>query len=276
MNNNSYFALFTILLVLFFTSCRQQEMETENFTFQAVYPLTPDTALGALTLDADMEIPVKFRDNDILKNIQKQIVAKVFGEVYNSMPLDSILPRYASVLSEEYRKSNEPFLQKLIEAETPSAIWQNQIQVQGAVLYADDKILSYSYERYAYMGGAHGNSSRLLYNFDLSNARLITEQNLFIEEYQNSLTQLIKQQIVENNAEMESVADLNEFHFFEDAIKPNNNFYVNGDGIVYVYNPYDIAPYSTGQIEVTLTFDRLRPLLKPNNPLAYFYQTKGQ
>ncbi len=274
MIKNIYCCIVAVFLILLAVSCQQQEMETENFTYHTVYPLTADTALGALSFDADVEIPVKFRDHDILKNVQKQIVAKVFGEIYNSIPLDSILPRYAEVLSMEYKKSNEPFLQKIIEAKEPSPIWQNQIQVQGAALYLDDKILSYSYERYAYMGGAHGNSSRLLYNFDLSNARLISEQNIFIENYQNSLAQLIKQQIVEDNAEMESTADLNEFHFFEDEIKPNNNFYVNADGIVYVYNPYDIAPYSTGQIEVALTFERLKPLLKPNNPLLYFYQTE--
>ena len=133
-----------------------------------------------------------------------------------------------------------------------SSIWQNEIQVQGVALYLDDKILSYSYERYAYMGGAHGNSSRFFYNFDLSTAGLLTEKDLFVENYQEPLTQLIKQQIVEDNAEIESVADLNDFHFFEDQIKPNNNFYVNADGLVYVYNPYDIAPYSTGQTEVAL------------------------
>lgn len=272
MIRTNCFAAFILLILFGFIACQPQGMETKNFTFNDIYPLTSDTALGALSFDADVEIPVKFRDQDILRNIQKQIVAKVFGEVYNSMNLDSILPKYAQVLANEYIKSSEPFLQKIIEANEPSPIWQNIIQVQGAVLFLDDKILSYSYERYAYMGGAHGNSSRLLYNFDLNNARIITEKNLFIENYEAPLTQLIKQQIVEDNAEMESIADLSEFHFFEDQIKPNNNFYINGDGIVYVYNQYDIAPYSTGQIEVALTFERIKPLLRSNNPLIYFYQ----
>lgn len=269
------FSIFTGLFILLFTSCKPQEMEMNVFNFNETYPLTADTALGALSFEAEVELPVKFRDNDILKNVQKQIIAKIFGEIYNSMPLDSILPKYALVLSNEYKRSNEPFLQKIIEAKEPSGIWQNQIQVQGVAMYLDDKILSYSYERYAYMGGAHGNSSRLFYNFDLNNAKLLLEKDLFIDNYQNSLTQLIKQQIVEDNAEMESVADLNEFHFFEDQIKPNNNFYVNADGLVYVYNPYDIAPYSTGQTEVALTFERLKPILKPNNALAYFYNIQG-
>lgn len=267
-----FFPLLWGLLILYFTSCKQQEMEMNVYSFKDIYPLTADTAQGALSFEAEVELPVKFRDNDILKNVRKQIIAKIFGEIYNSIPLDSILPNYAQVISGEYRRSNEPFLQKIIETGEHSGIWQNQIQVQGVAVYLDDKILSYSYERYAYMGGAHGNSSRFFYNFDLSTARLLVEKDLFVENYQGSLTQLIKQQIVEDNAEIESIADLNEFHFFEDQIKPNNNFYINGDGLVYVYNPYDIAPYSTGQTEVALTFERLKPILKPNNALAYFYE----
>lgn len=271
MKKNFFFLVFIGWFILSFTSCKQQEMEMDVYRFKETYPLTADTAQGALSFEAEVEIPVKFRDKDILINVQKQIIAKIFGEIYNSMPLDSVLPKYAEVLSDEYRKSSEPFIQKILEADETSTIWQNQIQVQGVPMFLDDKILSYSYERYAYMGGAHGNSSRLFYNFDLSNSRLLTEKDLFIDNYETSLTQLIKQQIVEDNAEMESIADLNEFHFFEDQIKPNNNFYVNADGLVYVYNPYDIAPYSTGQTEVALTFKRLRPILKPNNALAYFY-----
>lgn len=265
------FSFFVGFFIVAFISCKPHEMEMDVFSFNETYPLTADTALGALTFEAEVEIPVKFRDKDILRNVQKQIIAKIFGETYNSLPMDSILPKYALILANEYKKSSEPFLQKILEAEKPSAIWQNQIQVQGIAMYLDDKILSYSYERYAYMGGAHGNSSRLFYNFDLNNSRLLHEKDLFIDNYEDLLTQLIKQQIVEDNAEMESVADLNEFHFFEDQIKPNNNFYVNGDGLVYVYNPYDIAPYSTGQTEVALTFERLRPILRPNNPLTYFF-----
>jgi hypothetical protein len=71
---------------------------------------------------------------------------------------------------------------------------------------------------------------------------------------------------------MESVADLNVFNFYEDQIVPNNNFYITPEGIVYVYNPYDIAPYSMGQTSVLLTFEKLKPILKKNNPIEYLYK----
>lgn len=272
MLKNSLFFSLIIATVFVFVGCQPKEMEIQSYAFENVYPLSADTALGSLTFGTEVEIPVKYRDNDVLKNVQKQLIARIFGEVFNSVPLDSILPLYGEILATEYRKSNEPFIAKLKDLEHSAATWQNEIIVQGVTMFLDDKLLSYSYERYAYMGGAHGNSSRFLYNFDLKTGRIFNESDLFIENYEMPLTQLIKQQIVDDNAEMESIADLSEFHFFEDEIKPNNNFYINGDGIVYVYNQYDIAPYSTGQTEVLLDFHKIKPLLKPNNPLSYFYQ----
>ena len=264
----------TVFIAGAFISCQTQEMETEILDFSKKFYLSEDTTLGGLSFQAETEIPVKFHNKEVLENVRKQIIANIFGEIFNNFPTDSILPKYANNLFLDYKRSNETYLANNAEIKESPLILENEIQIQGVAMYLDDRILSYSYERYAFMGGPHGNSSRLLYNFDLTNSHLIKESDLFIADYTESLTRLIKQQIVEDNAEMESVADLNDFHFFEDQIKPNNNFYITAEGIVYVYNPYDIAPYSTGQTVVLLTFEKLRPILKPENPIAYLYKNE--
>ena len=264
----------TVFIAGAFISCQTQEMETEILDFSKKFYLSEDTTLGGLSFQAETEIPVKFHNKEVLENVRKQIIATIFGEVFNNFPTDSILPKYANNLFLDYKRSNETYLANNAEIKESPLILENEIQIQGVAMYLDDRILSYSYERYAFMGGPHGNSSRLLYNFDLTNSHLIKESDLFIADYTESLTRLIKQQIVEDNAEMESVADLNDFHFFEDQIKPNNNFYITAEGIVYVYNPYDIAPYSTGQTVVLLTFEKLRPILKPENQIAYLYKNE--
>ena len=276
MKKHVIFLFLAILFSSLFISCTIQEMETEDINYSNTFYLSSDTTLGGLSFQAEIEIPVKFHNKEVLTNVKKQITAKIFGEIFKNYPTDSILPKYANYLFREYKKSNEVYLEDTLQMKNSHSFLENEIQIQGVAMYLDNNILSYSYERYAYMGGAHGNSSRLLYNFDLTNSHIITEADLFTGNYTKSLTQLIKQQIVEDNAEMESVAVLNDFYFFEDQIKPNNNFYVTAEGIVYVYNPYDIAPYSTGQTVVLLTFDKLKPILKPGNPLAYMLERKEE
>ncbi len=272
MKKLNYLFYLLVSLTLIFTSCKKQSLEIEYFTLEREYYLSEeDSTAGNLSFSAELELPVKYYNQEVLKSLQQQIIGKVLGEVFNSFPIDSVLVKYSNTLFEEYRKSNEPFLKQLSELKGSKAFLDNMVAIQGIAMYLDDQILSYSYERYAYMGGAHGNSSRFLYNFDLRTALPITEKDLFIENYEILLAQIIKEKIVDDNAEIESVADLNDFDFFEDQIHPNDNFFITPDGLAYVYNPYDIAPYSTGQIGVLVTYDTLKPILRPGNPIEYIY-----
>ena len=271
------FSLLSICIITTFSSChKKQEMEMRDLSYANRFYLNQaDTALGALAVNINMEMPDKYADNEVLTNIQKQIIAKVFGEQYNSVPVDSVIPKYVDKLHKNYlRDYDEAFQASVKKAGGPSM--SNEISIDGVSLYLDEKILSYSYESYAYLGGAHGNSNRMLYNYDLSNAHTIKEQDLFIADYKVLLTQLIKDQILEQSAELGSVADLNDLNFWEDEIKPNDNFYISDEGLVYIFNPYEIAPYSMGQTEVMLPYDKLRPLLKKGNILEYLYNTTAQ
>ena len=40
------------------------------------------------------------------------------------------------------------------------------------------------------------------------------------------------------------------------------NFIVGEDGITFIYNPYEIAPYTKGNTELTLSYDTLRAIMK--------------
>ena len=247
-------------------------MNMKNLIYSNKFYLnSTDTALGSLVINIDIEIPDEYFDKEILTNIQKQITAKIFGEQYTALQIDSLIPKYVRNTHQRYITDyDSAFQDQVKKTGGPSMI--NEINIDGIAIFLDNKILSYSNESYAYLGGAHGSSIRMLYNFDLSNAHQIKEVDLFIANYQTQLTQLIKEQLLEQSAEIGSVADLSELDFWEDKIAPNDNFYVSDEGLVYIYNPYDIAPYSMGQIEVTLPYTKLKPLLKSGNIIEYLYK----
>ncbi|HEY9114603.1 MAG TPA: RsiV family protein, partial [Bacteroidales bacterium] len=52
-----------------------------------------------------------------------------------------------------------------------------------------------------------------------------------------------------------------------DSISPNRNIYVNGNGIGFLYNSYEIAPYSTGATNVFLEFSQIKDLLRRGTPV---------
>lgn len=44
--------------------------------------------------------------------------------------------------------------------------------------------------------------------------------------------------------------------------EPNGNFSVSEEGVTWTYNPYEIAPYAMGAIELAVRWSDLKPYLK--------------
>jgi hypothetical protein len=280
MKKQSILLLFSILTTTIFFSCTQKTIKTEEKDFIKKYYLSKDTTKGALSVDLEVEIPVAFANKEILKSIRAVIITNLFGEEYISHANDSIVQLFSGKLVAEYKENNGPLLDELDSTNRYS--FDNEHTLSGFSLLSDKKIYVYGIERYVNMGGAHGLETRNYYNFDLTTGNLITEKDLFKSNYESELAKLIKLRIVEESKEYkdeknsEPILDLENTDYWTDSIKANGNFYITDEGINYVFNPYEIAPYYMGQTEVTLPFNRLSSLLKPNNIIAYLVKKNAK
>ena len=52
-------------------------------------------------------------------------------------------------------------------------------------------------------------------------------------------------------------------YLFRNEIDPNNNFFITDKGLGFHYQPYEIAPYSEGELEVFIPFTALKGKLTP-------------
>ena len=280
MKKQSILLLFSILTTTIFFSCTQKTIKTEEKDFIKKYYLSKDTTKGALSMDLEVEIPVAFTNKEVLKSIRAVIVTNLFGEEYVSHANDSIVQLFSNKLVTEYKENNGPLLDELDSTNRYS--FDNEHTLSGFSLLSDKKIYEYGIERYVNMGGAHGLETRNYYNFDLKTGNLITEKDLFKAKYESELAKLIKLRIVEESKEYkdeknsEPILDLENTDYWTDSIKANGNFYITDEGINYVFNPYEIAPYYMGQTEVTLPFNRLNSLLKPNSIIAYLVKKNAK
>jgi len=280
MKKQSILLLFSILTTTIFFSCTQKTIKTEEKDFIKKYYLSKDTTKGALSMDLEVEIPVAFTNKEVLKSIRAVIVTNLFGEEYVSHANDSIVQLFSNKLVTEYKENNGPLLDELDSTNRYS--FDNEHTLSGFSLLSDKKIYVYGIERYVNMGGAHGLETRNYYNFDLKTGNLITEKDLFKAKYESELAKLIKLRIVEESKEYkdeknsEPILDLENTDYWTDSIKANGNFYITDEGINYVFNPYEIAPYYMGQTEVTLPFNRLNSLLKPNSIIAYLVKKNAK
>ena len=44
----------------------------------------------------------------------------------------------------------------------------------------------------------------------------------------------------------------------------SENFILNDETITFVYNPYEIAPYAVGSIELVITYSEVSQILNPS------------
>jgi hypothetical protein len=265
--------------MFFFFSCTKKKVQTEEINYSKKFYLSNDTSKGALNVDFHIEIPVDFKDKRVLDSIRTKLITNLFGKEFMSQKSDSLLIEFAKSLNADYYRNNAPLVNELDS--TSSYSFNNEHTLDGFALLSDKNIFSYGIDRYVYMGGAHGLNNRLYFNFDLTTGKLITEKDIFKSNYKLTLSLLIKKRIIEEsreekNEDTEQISSLEDTDYWIDSIVPNGNFYITDESINYVFNPYEIAPYYMGQTDVTLPFNRLTNLLKPNSVIDYLVQKQNK
>lgn len=256
-----------------FQSCGNKTVETEERVYADKVYLTADSTDGVLTIDFNIAYPIKFKDIKVLNSIKTAINAELFGKKISKLDNEDLINQFVIELINDYKENNVPLVDKLDDNSLYS--FNNDHIVESYPLLSDDKIFSYGINRYIYMGGAHGITRMAYLNFDLKTGKQLTENDLFVDGYHPLLAELIKNRIVEEsqlNPEVQTIINLKRTDYYIDSIKPNGNFYITDEGINYVFNPYEIAPYYLGQTDVTIPYERLTDILKPKSVISYLVE----
>lgn len=270
MKYNRIGLIICALVLIFLSSCRQKTIRTIEKADVERYYLAADTSKGALSIELNVEIPVCFDNQNVLDSIRNTIVTNLFGSEYVKVSNDSLVLKFTNDLKLEYKLTNEPILNEMDEKSLYS--FNNEHILDGFSLLNDENIYSYGINRYVFMGGAHGLNTINYMNFNVKTGKLITESDIFLKNTNKKLIELIKKRIVEQSREdegLEPIKNLEKTDYWIDAIKPNGNFYITDESLNYVFNPYEIGPYYLGITEVSLPFDRLKNILKPNSAINY-------
>lgn len=106
-------------------------------------------------------------------------------------------------------------------------------------------------ESYA-CGAAHGNHSTAYVNFDMTNGKIITISDLFKEGYKDSLTKLVRNKL--KTSDYNLLIPISQ-------VPLSDEFAITSKGILFSYDPYEIAPYSDGTVQVELSIGEITDLL---------------
>ncbi len=251
-----------LLAILSLAACqKKQTVETEQLTAEETIYLDAPSS-DSLYMHFEIEYPIALENATALQPIQHDITTHLFGERYTALPIREAMQSAIELYKTEYIRNNKMLADELAmqdedmtDEELAAGNYSySEVEIlTGRVMHVQDDILSYGMEQYVYTGGAHGVSNRYFYNYDLRTGELISEEDIFIEGYEEKLADILRHNLVAQNPETQVIDDLYQTEYDVDKIVPNNNFYYTEDGIIYVFNPYEIAPYAYGETEIMVS-----------------------
>lgn len=256
--------IIVITLIISIFSCKEQVVKTKQQSYeQTIYLVPADTARGLLNVKVELEYPETYASVSVLDSIHNTLVINMFGKELMNIPFDSIPQVYTKAIIADSKANLLSDLQAFEEKVPEFTLGAFYHYIEGFPLQNDGRIFSYGYTRDIYMGGAQGLKTFNYFNFDLKNGNLLDETDIFSDNYQNQLSELIKKTILEQNSQVQ----------YADTILPNSNFFISDEGITYLFNVYEIAPYYVGQTEVFLPYSDLNAILRKDSPISYLVAT---
>ena len=149
---------------------------------------------------------------------------------------------------------------KTFKNDFPESSQKWEAFIDGEITYRSPEVICIAVNSYLDTGGAHGNTHIKFFNFNPQNGKLYSKGELIKDV--NGLSDVIANELKE---EVKSNSDepMEEFFFGKDFQLPESLGF-SDEGLIVLYNPYEIASYSQGIIEFIIPFEDVNTYLNIN------------
>lgn len=163
----------------------------------------------------------------------------------------------AEAIAESLRQTDRQLaLPEELRPDNHKAEYEISVESEGSVV---DTLLCYMIYRSSYLGGAHGMYSTEYHTYSLTDGYELSAADLLGEEKMEPLQALIRTKLCRTyNAATDE--ELSAAGFFPDYISVTDNFRITPQGMIFHYNPYEIACYANGEIDVEISREELEAL----------------
>lgn len=187
----------------------------------------------------------------ITDSISKKIKAVMFEDTLANAQIkcDQFIDEYSSFLKQDFGDRKYDIS------------WYSTSEVE--ILTVQKKVISISVKQNDFQGGAHPNLYFYLLNFDPITSNVVYYDHFFSVESQMELIKMIDLELRKRN-NMKKSDSLNDIGFMldGDTLALSDNFAFTENGLLFIYNSYEIAPYAMGIISITLPYDLIEHLYK--------------
>lgn len=239
------------LLALVLTACgssdNKSQTDFDHVTVDKSVAIDNSQEAPQCRVHLDILQPVN-ATNEAGRRINEQLVKKIFD--MEQLSPQAAADSFANQYTRDYRSNMAPLYREDRSDAMKRAWYEYHYTITTETQEPCDGIINYLITIDYYEGGAHGITQLLTMNFDAGTGELVTLADIFGADYEGPLCA----KLLEALQDKTGCKDLEALHergylYSMDMFVPEN-YIVGDDEVTFVYNPYEIAPYSEGRIEL--------------------------
>ncbi|MDJ0366374.1 DUF4163 domain-containing protein [Hymenobacter sp. H14-R3] len=204
----------------------------------------------------------------VCQTLQANILRDLRGDTLSTLAattLPALFKQQRDTFYQEYREDVADVLAATSPDERPSATLNYANQAATYVLHQQGNLLSLGFFSYLYTGGAHGQNGTLAASYDLRTGRRLRYNDIFRPTAAAQLPKLLGQ-AVRPLVGLAPGTPLGK-GLFVSQMPVTHNVFLTVGGVVFIYQPYEIASYAQGEVRVFLPLSAVRALLREDLPL---------
>ena len=236
-------------------------------TYKQIY--VPQGAPAGVVLEDSIfyQCPAAGSDPITLAAFQSLLAQEIFGYTRGITPsnfTDMADARHGSYVRDYERMYTVAQMNDTTAQEGGVPYWPVTRYVSTKVLFSTAQAVVIEARHYQYTGGAHGSLQQQRMSIQLGgvHSRVLQKEDILrnpadsVPLIEAIKTKLLHKFKAHSEIELPLLVDPRELPLA-------TNVSVAPDGLTFIYQPYEIAPYSEGFLQITLPYNTVRNYLKP-------------
>lgn len=253
-----YYTIFLILTAFIIQACSHQQSTGSTSLVTDTVKIEKDTGKTKTTIMA----VYPQNGNQALTTAIKEYISEQLGGTYSGQldNADSVISYYCNAHSDSLLKMYDGFGNGYAPMLYYSQVITIAEETNTYVTYTD--IVE------EFLGGAHGMTNMSGTTFRKSDGRRFGDEilrNTDTQDFHDLLKEGVKQYFTSNGTKINSDEELKAMllpeQFVEYLPLPKSHPYLTKEGVVFIYQPYEIAPYAAGRPSFTIDYNKIRPYL---------------
>ncbi|MCF8081334.1 MAG: DUF3298 and DUF4163 domain-containing protein [Desulfobacterales bacterium] len=209
----------------------------------------PDCAAVVLRYPVSTATPPDPLDEAVSWFVEEQILAPVVTEV-RAPDLEALAAQFVYEYEQVKRELTDYRSRWFLKREV-------------SVVHASSRVASLCFSEIIYTGGAHPNSRKRYQSFDATTGRAVEMEDLLVPGARRRFDAVAERIFRQTHGILPDVTLTEAGFWFESGrFALNDNFAVIAEGVLFYFNPYEIASYAAGPTELLIPFSELKGLLQ--------------